>query len=253
MTTLPEYSKYTDSIKKNLLMSDEEMYFKSDFDYNYVLEHVHLTEGNIYLEFIHKKFNDIFIKNKDFLVNLSILNDKIGKPNKYNFDNFTYCSPTNLRYIYHSFMILDMILKNNYTNVDLIEIGGGYGGLCFFINNICNIFDIKIKSYTIFDLEEPTLLQNRYLKLNSINNFKTCQLQNYELANLQKNSFLISSYAFSEISDELQKEYSEKIIDPYTNMGFLVWNFIPVYKFVNNAEIICNDEPNAKYVLYKKI
>jgi hypothetical protein len=51
--------------------------------------------------------------------------------------------------------------------------------------------------------------------------------------NLDNNSFLISNYAFSEISDSLQKEYINKVIK-YCTSGFLVWNHINLYEFTNH-------------------
>ena len=35
----------------------------------------------------------------------------------------------------------------------------------------------------------------------------------------------------------IQKEYSEKIINQKTNFGFIAWNAIPVYNFVENSII----------------
>ena len=37
-------------------------------------------------------------------------------------------------------------------------------------------------------------------------------------------------------------EYTEKVINPYTSWGFLTWNNIDVYEFVNNSEIIKEKE-----------
>jgi hypothetical protein len=249
MAILPEYTVYTNCILKHLSMND--MYFKRDPDYQYVLEHVDENEANIYFQYINNKFYELFNKNKEYLIDLCNKNDRYGKPITKIFTNFTQCSPTNIRYIYHSFMILDFIKKNNYNNINLIEIGGGYGGLCLFINSISKIFNITIDSYTIFDLKEASLLQEKYLKLNNIQNFKTAQIYNYDINSLNEKSCLISNYAYSEISSQLQKEYTNKILNPFTIMGFLTWNFVPVYNFVN-GEIKVYDEKNAKYVTYIK-
>ena len=145
------------------------------------------------------------------------------------------CSPSNLRYLLHSLLILEDMKKYKLNNVDIIEIGGGYGGLCFFIHSIAQLYEININSYTIFDLLEPSLLQEKYLNVLNIEKVDFCQLDNFN--NLKNNSFLISNYAFSEISKELQTEYIEKIINPYTTFGFLTWNFISVYDFVENSII----------------
>ena len=133
------------------------------------------------------------------------------------------------------------------NNIDFIEIGGGYGGLCFFVNKISQLFGITVKSYTIFDLLEPTLLQKMYLNHFQINNTNFYQINDNFVLN--KNSFLISNYAYSEISYKLQKEYTDKVLNPYTSHGFLVWNTAGgsaarhptsnelVYDFVQNSVI----------------
>ena len=118
------------------------------------------------------------------------------------------------------------------NNIDIIEIGGGYGGLCFFIYKLAFMFDITINTYSIFDLEMPLILQKKYLEKNNIVNVNFVNLTN--ITNLNKNSFLISNYAFSEISMDLQKQYTEQVLNPYTSHGFLTWNFIDVYNFIDD-------------------
>ena len=72
----------------------------------------------------------------------------------------------------------------------------------------------------------------------NIKNVKCYQLDN--LNNLNKNSFLISNYAFSEISTDIQKQYIKNVINPYVDKGFVLWNHMPLYQFINrklNVEI----------------
>ncbi len=129
--------------------------------------------------------------------------------------------------------------KNSLNNIDVVEIGGGYGGLCLFLHKLSDLFNIKIKSYTIFDLFEPMLLQKKYLELHNIEINVINLFDNFTLNN---NSFLISNYAFSEISTDLQKIYTQKVLNPYILHGFLVWNFIPFYNFIDNKSITCEKE-----------
>ena len=225
------YDSYIKSIAKNLSLKEEDWFFKSDPPYIGVLEHVTYEVGYRYLNEIKMRYNDKFNSNKSFLINLCEQNDKYGKTIKSTYDNFTKCSPTNLRYILHSFLILEYIQNNNLNNLNIIEIGGGYGGLCFFINKISSIFNININSYTIFDVHEACKLQSLYLDKLQINNYKVFHLDNFK--DLSKESFLISNYAFSEISPIIQKTYIEKILDPFVSNGFLCWNHIPIYKFIN--------------------
>ena len=203
-----------------------------------------------YLNVIKNNFKTFYESNFNFLQEICDLNDKYGKTNKYQYQNFITCSPSNLRYILHSLLILEDMKKHKINNIDIIEIGGGYGGLCLFINNIAPLYNININSYTIFDLLEASQLQEKYLNALNVKKVHFCQLDNFN--NLKNNSFLISNYAFSEISKELQIEYIEKIINPYTTFGFLTWNFIPVYNFIENS-IIEKEYPitgNNYYVRY---
>jgi hypothetical protein len=234
------YNNYVNVVKKNLNLDPKDLFFKSSKNYREVLEHVSFNFGKEYLELIKKDFPTIYTENKSYFIQLSKTNDKYGKTFKNKFVDFCECSPSNLRYLYQSLIILDYIksslCKDEY---DFVEIGGGYGGLCFFIHNLVKIFDIKVNSYTIFDIEDVQKLQKKYLKLHNID-INTYNLDtNFKLNN---NSFLISNYAFSEISKGLQKKYRNQVLDKYIEHGFIAWNYIPVYDFIANKDIIVKEE-----------
>ena len=99
----------------------------------------------------------------------------------------------------------------------------------------------------------PLILQKKYLEKNNIANVNFVNLTN--ITNLNKNSFLISNYAFSEISMDLQKQYTEQVLNPYTSHGFLTWNFIDVYNFIDDKYVIVENEypstGNNKYIWFK--
>ena len=159
--------------------------------------------------------------------NIINLNDSYGQPNKFKYSDEIQCSPTNFRYIYHSFLILKHMKERS---VNIVEIGGGYGGLCLYLFRLSPLFNVHIQSYTIFDIDNVVDLQKMYLQQFNIN-INTHTLN--DTFNLDNNSFLISNYAFSEISDSLQKEYINKVIK-YCTSGFLVWNHINLYEFTNH-------------------
>lgn len=227
------YEAYVETIKKNLHLNKHDWYFKSDNNYRGVLEHVDKGTGDRYLNEIKSRYNSQFIENKKLLLDLCNENDQFGKTQKEHFDEFAICSPTNLRYILHSFLILSHMQENNLNNLNIIEIGGGYGGLCLFINKLSPIFNININSYSIFDLLEASQLQEKYLnELTELKNINFYQLDNFK--DLNKDSFLISNYAFSEIPLNIQNTYVEKILKPFVSKGLICWNHIPVYQFINN-------------------
>jgi len=231
MSIVVSYDNYVNTIRNNISLNPNDWYFKSDPAYTDVLEHVSEHVGNRYLSEIKVRFFAYYNNNKQLLVDLCLKNDLYGKTNKYNFYDFITCSPTNLRYILHSFLILKYVQSIKLNNLNIIEIGGGYGGLCFFLKHISSLFGVYINTYTIFDLKEASELQNLYLRNLQISDYSTQQLNN--LGSIQPNSFLISNYAFSEISPIVQTEYIENVIKPYVSNGFILWNHIKVYPFID--------------------
>ena len=119
--------------------------FKSNDKYTYMLEHVNEHQGNQYLHFIKTKFEEFYNTHSSFLKEICSINDKYGKTQKLNFNSFMKCSPTNLRYILHSLLSLEYMKEKNLSEVNIIEIGGGYGGLCFFMCKIAPLYNITFK------------------------------------------------------------------------------------------------------------
>jgi translation elongation factor P/translation initiation factor 5A len=119
------------------------------------------------------------------------------------------------------------------NNINIIEIGGGYGGLCFYIYKMACFFNITIKTYNIFDLPEPMALQKKYLHAHGFENVNFMNLDDFENVKLSsstscdeeslklpKDCFLVSNYAYSEISMDLQKKYTKYVLNPYVSHGF---------------------------------
>jgi len=236
------YSTYVNNVRENLNLNNTKWNFKEDSNYRWVLEHVSIQEGEKYLELLNN--NSKFINNKASIINICIENDKYGKPIKSTFNKFCICSPTNLRYIYHAFLILEYMNKKNLSNINIIEIGGGYGGLALFIHRLSNIFNIELSSYTIFDLKDVIILQKKYLELHNINNINTLDIYDNDYKNiLKKESFLISNYGFSEFRENIRNDYSNQIIKPYVSYGFLAWNGVPLYNFSDKKMIHCPENP----------
>ena len=240
-----DYSPYRILVNKIIETNKTEWDFKSNSEYTQILENLGKYYGNLYLDQLNKQFTKFFYKHKKYLIDLCEMNDLYGKPKLRPFSSFIPCSPTNLRYILHSLLILTFMSNHKLNTIDIIEIGGGYGGLSLFIHKISALFKINITSYTIIDLPEISLLQKTYLDaLNMTKNMHFYNINNYK--NLKKNSFLISNYAYSELAIELQQEYTEKILNPYISYGFLVWNYIELYDFIKSKIILKEyEEPDT--------
>ena len=234
-------------------MLDHELSFKCNPTYRQILEHTNVFSANAYLTHIRQEFGTFYNQHKAFLMNLCSINDTYGKPIKNNIDEF-YTSPSNFRYIYHSLLILTNIIHHKCNDVNIVEIGGGYGGLCFFLHSIAPLLGIRIASYTIFDIKEVAILQKRYLSLLGLDRVHTYHID--DEWSIQPDSYLISNYAFSEIPFNLQKEYRERVLNPYVSYGFLAWNFIPFYPFIEGKQFKIEDErpadsdPFSKFVYF---
>ena len=218
------YIRFTNYLNNNI----ENIYeFKSNIDFTDILEHVSYEQGLEYLRHIRNtnKIND------EDIISYCSLNDKIGGGNKYDY-NFIKTSPTNLRYILHSHLILTHINTLNLQSVKLVEVGCGYGGLCLAINYFSKLYNINIESYKLVDLPVVSKLQQAYLQ-NHILNFSPEYYSAFNYgADIQNSNdyFLISNYCFSEISKDNQIQYIKNLF-PKIQHGFMAWNCIPLYYF----------------------
>jgi hypothetical protein len=243
------YEKYINFVKS--ITEDESLEifktFKQNPNYRDILEHVSFYQGVEYLKYI-EYFSNI---KKEEILEFSNLNDSLGSPEKFDY-GIGNISPSNLRYIFHSHIILSYIKKLKLENLNIIELGGGYGGLCLALKHFCKKYNIEIKTYKIVDLDEIIKLQEIYHKKLNINDVEYFKASNFGKDIKGEDYFLISNYCFSEISDSLQKKYIKNLFGKVSN-GFMAWNFIPVYNFGFDCHI--EDEypltgGNNKYVYF---
>lgn len=222
------YSEYQTFV--NTITNKELQNFKTNTKYNSILEHVSKVQGTKYIQIIENMIKEIFIEITFENINeYLILNDKFGNPNKYLFkifNNDIFCSPTSLRYICHSFIILKYFKTSNLKKI--VEIGCGYGGLFLAINHFSNILNIKIQDYYIIDLPEICNLIELYLNYHSdtINiKYHIHKSYNYGKDIKDNELFLISNYCFTEISDEYRDSYISNLFSKIKN-GFIIWQTI---------------------------
>lgn len=244
-STYKKYAEYASTV----VDTSEFLYFKSDERYTYMLEHVNLLQGKQYLGLIQRetKISD------DDIREFAALNDSVGTPRR---ELFTVgvLSPSNLRYLFHAHLILTHMQGLGQLTPRIVEVGGGYGGLCLAINFLCDRYGVKPQSYTIVDLEAASKLQARYMREFSLSypiEFVTSDTYGKDIPYTEM--YLISNYCFSEISKEHQKGY-EKTLFPKVAHGFMAWNFIPVFDFgfrtKVETEYPMTGDSNNKYVRF---
>jgi hypothetical protein len=239
------YNAYVSSIKQFIKKKDLSS-FKQDKNYTEVLEHVTHRQGSEYLKLIENIFSS------ENISEFCRLNDSIGNPTKFEYilknDQKISVSPTSLRYMYHAHLCLAN-LHNIKECENIIEIGGGYGGLCLAISHLSFLYDVKIQSYTIIDLDEPQKLQDLYLKNHNLV-YPVVFSKAFDYGsdiNTEKN-FLISNYCLSEIEKKDRDNYL-KILFPKVQHGFLVWNITPLIPLGKNEKIE-KERPNIVHNNY---
>jgi len=241
------YSQY--QIQVSNMLENKNLNFKSDKAYNSILEHVSYEQGKSYISLIISIINDDF-KEITFenINNFLLMNDTYGNPKKENFmyNNMQiFCSPTSLRYVLHSLLILQSIKNNNSKKI--VEVGCGYGGLFLGINHFSKILNIEIDKYYFIDLPEICGLIKNYIELHKNNiyiNYSIHSAYNYGLDINENDLFFISNYCFTEI-DELHRNNYIKHLFPKILNGFIIWQTIFNLP-INNVNIIGK---NIKHVV----
>jgi hypothetical protein len=238
------YSSYMKALER-IRISGDLGNFKSDPEYRSVLEHVTPLQGSEYLQLITST-TDITLSE---IIEFCRLNDSIGTPIKNEYDGLI-CSPSNLRYIFHAFLILKHIKSLNQSNLDIVEVGGGYGGLCLAIHMFAKKYNIQINTYTIIDLTEAIIVQKMFLqKVDLSLRVEWEDANTFGTSIKKKNMFLISNYCFSELCDSFREKYIE-ILFPKVSNGFMAWNGIPIYDFGFNMRYQEEYPKTGEYNLY---
>ena len=226
------YDRYEKCVR-DIVSSQNLSTFKSNPTYNAVLEHVDEKGGAEYYNLLVNRS----MYTREDIRTFCTMNDRLGSPLRYAYGDGLVCSPTSLRYLWHAHLILSWFKSFDKFSYDIVEIGGGYGGLCAAICLFAKKYNIAVPSYTIIDLPHVGDLQNIYLsdvqkKDSLFNNTQLSFVDAYTYgAGIQKdNLYLISNYCFSEIPLQYQQLY-RNILFPKVKHGFMAWNMIPVYHF----------------------
>jgi len=253
------YSEYQKTVDK--VLNTNSLNFKTNKSYNAILEHVTYEQGGIYMSLIMKIISDEFkeITFED-INDYLLLNDKYGNPKKETFiynDKQVICSPTSLRYVLHSFLILKHLKSEKASKI--VEVGCGYGGLFLAINHFSKIQNIEIDKYYFIDLPEVCDLINKYLELHQTNiniPYSTYLAYNYGLDINDEGLFFISNYCFTEIEEMHRNNYIKHLLPKVLN-GFITWQTIfnvpisTVNTIGKNIKSIVEESPQTASVTHK--
>jgi putative sugar O-methyltransferase len=213
--------------------------FKSIKAYQPVLEHTSTEQGLIYAKNIVSILDEINV-DKNIFITKCKANDVFCNPQLIQTEEFGLISPSTLRYAFFAAKILKFLKDDNIKNI--LDIGGGYGGMSLVANKIFGVSDIFLN-----DLNDVLNLQAKYLSKHQIE----LQLadENIEMFYDKKFDLCISTFAFSELIKTQRDKIVNKIFKNCKYI-FLVCNFI-------NNEIFEDGEldlllKNAKYFEYYK-
>lgn len=216
------FNLYSDSISQlssypffcKLAAQNEKVFsgFKRNPTYQLILEHVTYDQGNEYLKIIEAESPIIFQSLEKYK-----LNDRLGMPNVYAYGSlYGDFSPTTLRYMKVAGDLLNLF--GNLGQMNIVEIGGGYGGQCYILSAAAGF-----KTYTIVDLPEVALLQKKYLATLGVKNVECTDYNKFMPS--KSYDLVISNYAFTEVTKDGQLQYIEQIINRSKN-GYLTCNFV---------------------------
>jgi hypothetical protein len=207
--------------------------FRRNPIYNQILEHASENLGKEYLQVIHGD-SDIMARIDNFKPN-----DNYGNPNMYNYPYVGMISPSTLRYIK---VLVD--LKTHFQtldNLNICEIGVGYGGQCRVINAY-----YRPNTYCLVDIQPALALAQRFLDNYILHSTVTYKAMN-ELDQINYD-LIISNYAFTELPRTIQDIYLKKVI-LNSKRGYITYNEITPKEFNSyKSDELISIIPNSKIV-----
>ena len=226
---LPQYPSLC-----GLAARDREVFekFRSSVALVEALDHVTIDQGKLYIREILKMGNWL----EDYSLAMKRI-DEIGRPRKYRFAPYGDISPTLIRYLK---VYLD--LRKHFGDLDglnIAEIGVGFGGQSSLIH-ILN----KPGTYSFYDI--PPVLDLVRVFISELNLEGDFVYIDGRLPSQSSPDIVISNYAFSELSREVQKLYLENVILSAPR-GYITWNSQSVdnldgYSLADLVRIIPNSQ-----------
>jgi len=233
-TSISDNQTYPDFCAKASIDSNIFLNFRRNKFYSEILEHITKELGQSYIDETLKNDESFFKSLESFK-----LNDKWGNAELFDYPNIGRISSTTLRYIK---VLSDFVFHFKELDcVRICEIGVGYGGQCRIVNSI-----FSPSEYTLVDIKPALMLCQRYLDnyvINSVLSYKTMnelEVKQYDL--------VISNYAFTELTREIQDVYLKKII-LNSKKGYITYNDISPESFKSyKKEELLKIIPNSRII-----
>ncbi len=211
--------------------------FRRNAIYNAILEHVPKWQGQQYLEIIDKRGGFHNKKWNNFLIN-----DLYGYPRRYLYminNQKIRVSPTTIRYVKVLQDIQELFGKQRLASV--AEIGIGYGG-----EGRILISHLNIEKYFFFDIPEVLGLARKFLKKCNVED-RSVFVDGTDIRSSEESyDLVISNYAFSELTREVQEVYLDLVIKK-SKRGYITWNRISRDNFGGySVEELLHVLPNAR-------
>jgi len=165
--------------------------FKSNRKYNSIVGMCDDFQSRLWLERVENEFPQILNKIEQFKKN-----DTIGNPSLWHSGKYGMISPDTL----HRINTLCDVEKyfDGLNDKNVVEIGVGYGGLCFVLSSFYNI-----KSYELVDLKNVVDLSEKYLSALGVE-VASCETEDFDLT--------ISEFCIAELDNKGIEQYFEKYI-----------------------------------------
>jgi hypothetical protein len=220
--TLSLYTNYLAAVREAIKQKPSEWTFKSDPRYREVLEHTPVEFAEIMLKWSLAQMPNLSI---DYVRLLCRQNDSIGTPVQVPIADLGTYSTGNMRYLCHAIKVWQHIDSLDVDQIDVVEIGGGYGGLAFYMKGFSRYFKTGINPYLMFDLPDVVELQQRVLDALDVNAHAFDGIgSTYPWVQMGHPVFCISMYAFSEFDQATRDWYAERVLK-HCRHGLMVWNF----------------------------
>jgi hypothetical protein len=240
-----ETTNYINKLK--LFITDDILFsnFRRDPDYGKILS------GDPYVVGEDAIFNLKAINELDnYLTNKSeiIRNNLIGNPLIYDYPEIGEDNPSTLMYYYTTLTIKNLL--NDYKPKKIVEIGGGYGGLCRLISSF-----IGFDEYIIIDLPDVINLTKKYLdnypELSNKITYISCENLN-TLIPIHNVDLTIANSSLAELDHTTQKLYINKAFKD-TKFAHVIWNTNHILNKIKEMNYFINSFDKTKYKIKNNI